>query len=157
MRKAGDVDKFPYLSKNITYYEAIGSEIFELTNHEDSIKTAYIRAIDGKSNLYATWHGTYRTDMFFIDDLHELGLALGFEQAEHEHEIIWKCENPQEKGAYVSVEIEFACGCAFDTEDGIYRLKKELAQCKGWDMSASYLGKHNGKYLIRVKKNTIDI
>lgn len=156
MRKAGDVDKFPYLSKNITYYEAICGEIFELKN-ENSVKTAYIRAVNGESHLYATWHGTYRTDMFFIDDLHVLGLAFGFEQTEHEHKIIWKCENPQEKGSYVTVDVEFACGCTFDSEDGICRLKKELSLCKGWDMSSSYLGKHNGKYLIRVKKNTIDI
>lgn len=119
MRKAGEVDKFPYLSKSITYYETIGNEIFELTNNENSIKVAYLRAIDGKSNLYATWHGTYRTDMFYIDNLHELGLAFGFEQTEHEHKIIWKCENSQEKGSYVTVDIEFACGCTFDTEDGI--------------------------------------
>lgn len=93
--------------------------------------------------------------MFLIDDLQKLGVAFGFEQTAHEHKIIWKCENLQEKGAYVTVRIEFACGCTFDTEDGIYRLKKELLQCKGWDMAASYLGGYKGKYTVRVKKSTI--
>lgn len=157
MRKVSDVDKFPFLAKSVTYYEAISNEICELANSENSIKDAYMRAIDGKSNLYVTWHGTYRTDMFLIDDLHQLGVAFGFERIEHEHKIIWRCENPQEKGTYVTVDIEFACGCTFDAEDGIYRLKKELSLCKGWEMSSSYLGGHNGKYIIRVKKNTIDL
>ena len=157
MRKVSEVDEFPFLSKSVTYYEAINNEISELSNNENSIKDAYIRAVDGRSNLYVTWHGTYRTDMFLIDNLHELGLAFGFEKADHEHKIIWKCENPQEKGSYVTVNVEFACGCTFDTEDGIGRLKKVLSQCKGWDMSASYLGGYNGKYIIRVRKNTINI
>lgn len=157
MQKTGDVDNFPFLSKGVTYYEAKNSEICELGNSENSMKDAYARALAGESNLYVTWHGAYRTDMFFVDDLHKLGVAFGFEQMEHEHKIIWECENPQEKGSYVTVDIEFGCGCTFDTEDGIYRLKKELALCKGWEMSASYLGGYKGKYIIRVKKNTIEI
>lgn len=155
MKKASDVEKFPYLAKELKYYEAIGNMLHELKSGDVELKDAYLRALKGESNLYATWHGVRETELFYVDDLHQFGEAFAFEQSTHEHEIIWKYSDFQGKGNYVSVEVEFACGCTFDTLDGSQRLKKELKLSKGWEMASSYLGGYKGKYIVRIKKNTI--
>lgn len=155
MRKTSKTEKFPFLMKTLKYYEVKDNSLYEVDNNVLSIKEAYLRATTGESTLYASWHGTYSTDIFLIDDLHELGVAFGFEKSDHVHEIEWKYVNPQEKGAYISIQIEFKCGCSFDTVDGKEKLKKDLLLCKGWEISSSGLGGCNSKYTVRVKRSSI--
>ncbi len=156
MRKVSENKDFPFLSKSLCYYEVVDNELKDLARDEKLLKEAYERVKKGKSKLYVTWHGQYRTDMFEIDDLVSFGQTFGFEKPEHIHDIEWKCCNKDDNGAYVTIEVDFKCGCTFDGFDGIQKLKKELLLQKGWDMSASAgMGICDSKYTIKVLKNSI--
>ena len=155
MRKVSENKGFPFLSQELCYYELENIDLKDLTRNESLLREAYNRAKNEESKLYITWHGNYRTDMFELDDLDSFAQAFGFEEQKHIHDIEWKFYDKEEKGAYTSFEIHFKCGCTFDGNDGIRKLKKELLLQKGWDMSASYLGGYNSKYIIRVRKNSI--
>lgn len=155
MRKVSENQEFPFLSKSLCYYELLNNKLEDLSRDETLLKNAYIRAKNGESKIYITWHGNYRTDMFELDNLNDFGQSFGFEQQNHIHDIEWKYYDKEEKGAYISLDIKFNCGCTFDGCGGIRKLQKELLLQKGWDMSASCLSGYNSKYIIRVRKNSI--
>ncbi len=155
MRKVSENKGFPFLSEDLCYYELVNNDLKDLIRNENLLREAYNRAKNKESKLYIAWHGNYRTDMFELDHLDSFAQAFGFEEQKHIHDIEWKFYDKEEKGAYTSLEINFKCGCTFDGCDGIRKLKKELLLQKGWDMSASYLGGYNSKYIIRVRKNSI--
>lgn len=155
MRKISNEKDIPFLSESIRYYEAVNNELRELNQNEALLGEAYFRAKDGKSKLYFTWHGQYKTDMFEVDDLPSLGLAYGFEQSDHTHDIDWSIRDVNERGSYYTVDVEFKCGCTFDGTDGKQKMRMALRSCKGWETSASQRSGCNGKYTVRVLKNSI--
>ena len=64
MRKVSENKEFPFLSKSLCYYELLNNNLEDLSRDENLLKNAYIRAKNGESKIYITWHGNYRTDMF---------------------------------------------------------------------------------------------
>jgi len=93
--------------------------------------------------------------MFEVDDLLQFGLDFGFEKSDHTHEIAWRFCDANERGSYVSVEVEFKCGCTFDGADRIKKLQMVLKSLNGWEISKSYLGGYNGRYIVRVLKSSM--
>lgn len=153
MQFASEVENFPYLSKELCYYEIRDNDIFCLDRNEIQIKEAYLRAKNGESKLYATWHGQYRTDMFYLDDLKQLGQTFGYEESDHVHEFEWKVTRTE--GAFAWIDIEFKCGCTFDGAGGIQKLSRELLRQMGWNMVVSGRGGYDGRYTIKVWKNSL--
>ena len=73
MRKVSENKEFPFLSKSLCYYELLNNNLEDLSRDENLLKNAYIRAKNGESKIYITWHGNYRTDMFELDNLYTFG------------------------------------------------------------------------------------
>lgn len=156
MRKVSNENNIPYLNEGLRYYEAHGSELCELNQDINMLREAYVRAKSGESKLYFTWHGQYRTDMFEVDDLLQLGLAYGFEKCDHTHDIEWHIHDIYERGAYFTVDVVFKCGCTFEGVDARKKLKMALKSLKGWEMSQSSLGICNGRYTVRILKSSMN-
>lgn len=155
MRKVSNENDIPYLFESIRYYEAYNNELRELNQDRTLLSEAYARAKSGASKIYFTWHGQYRTDMFEVDDLPSFGLAYGFEQSDHTHDIEWHVRDINERGAYVTVDVEFKCGCTFDGLDGDKKLQMTLKSLKGWEMSKSYISGCRGKHTVRILKSSL--
>ncbi len=156
MQNSSDVEKFPFLSKELNYYELTNNELVDLGRNENLIKEAYFRAKNNKSTLFATWHGTYRTDMFLINNLSAMGQSFGFEKPLHLHDISWSVKDGNSRSAYATVDLKFNCGCKFDGAGQKEQLKRDLLIQKGWEMSSSAgIGGYDGKYLISVLKKSI--
>ena len=151
MRKTSEDDDFPFLTNEIHYYKVKDNDLIDLERD----KEAYLEAEKNKCKIFLTWHGTYRTDLFFVDDLKKLGQAFGFIAPEHIHDIEWAFEESNPTGVYVYVNLKFKCGCTFNGLGGIERLKNDLLYQKGWEMSKSYMGTHNNCYTIKVLKRSI--
>lgn len=154
MRKISNESDVPYLSDGIRYYEARDNALYEINQNEVLLREAYARAKAGESKLYFTWHGQFKTDTFEVDDLLPLGLAYGFEEANHMHDVEWRICDENERGAYFSVDLEFKCGCTFDGVDRDKRLQLTLKSLKGWEISKHSNGR-NGKYSVRVLKSSM--
>ena len=81
MRKASEVEYFPYKNSTNCYIE-VGSDnsVSNLSHKNKSdrpdIEAAYNRALSGNSKLYCAWPGNYRTDLFIIDDLNSFAKLL---------------------------------------------------------------------------------
>ena len=156
MERTSNVEKFPFLIKGVNYFELIDNELIDLGHEENKIKEAYLRAKNNQNKLYITWHGVHRTDMFFVDNLNQLGQAFGFEKPDHYHHMEWRYRDEVARGGYITVDIIFKCGCNFDYIGGTEQLKRDLLIQKGWQMSGSGgVGGYNGKYSISVLKSSI--
>lgn len=155
MQRTSEVEKFPFLIKDMQYYELKNFDLIDLGHDKSLIETAYLRARNNESKLYVTWHGTYRTDLFLIDNLFTFGQALGLEQSTHIHDIEWNYYDNDSRGGYATLNVNFKCGCRFDDVGAIEELKRDLLIQKGWEMSKSCMGGYNGNYIIRVLKSSI--
>lgn len=155
MQRTSEVEKFPFLIKDMHYYELKNFDLIDLGHDKSLIEAAYLRAKNNESKLYVTWHGTYRTDLFLIDNLFTFGQTLGLEQPTHIHDIEWNYHDNDSRGGYATLDVRFKCGCCFDGVGAMEQLKKDLLIQKGWEMSKSYMGGYNGKYIIRVLKSSI--
>ena len=101
--------------------------------------------------------GSYRSDLFCIDDLNELADAYGIERDDpHIHEIEWKFSSMDDKiSRYAYIDIKFKCGCKI--EDGtIKKLALDLRKQLGWEVATSVgWSGYDGKYTIKVLRTSI--
>ena len=76
MRKSSEVSGgFPYKSPLVCYFELRGGEPFWLKDLAEQREALRV-ALDGKTDIYATWQGQYRTGLFVIDDLQAMVEAV---------------------------------------------------------------------------------
>ena len=76
MRKATDVQYFPYTSKTTCYIEVNGNGCATSFNHihkysRTDVLEAYQRVLNKVTTLYAVWPGEHRSDLFMIDDINK--------------------------------------------------------------------------------------
>ena len=93
MRKASEVEYFPYTNSTNCYIEVgFNNSVSSLSHKNKSdrpgIEAAYNRVLLGSSRLYCAWPGNYRTDLFIIDDLNSFAKAFGIAcEGEHIHSV----------------------------------------------------------------------
>ena len=81
MRRASEAP-FPYgYPGMVCYIEQRGEQLIQCSSRPE-IREAVQRALAGQSRIVAVWPGQYRSDLFLIDDLDALALAVGIERAE---------------------------------------------------------------------------
>lgn len=83
MRKASDVDDFPYMMKTICYFSVDKTgEVTQLphANASDRLRfsEAYKQTVSQDATLYAVWPGKWTSDLFIIDDLDAFSSAFKF-------------------------------------------------------------------------------
>ena len=70
MRKATEVDYFPYYAKSVCYILAYPDGHLEQIPHNKTGKRAALpKVLSGEAKLYAVWPGSYTSDLFEIDDV----------------------------------------------------------------------------------------
>lgn len=113
---------FPYTAKTLCYIEVTK----EGTVSHGVDAGTYERARSGESRLFAVWLGSWRSDLFAIDDLDEYARAHGLLHdqertglADHEHAVRWTLDPSEKKpmGSYITVHVHLDCGCAINGPD----------------------------------------
>ena len=158
MRSTKESKCFPYALSQVCYIELFSDgTLGQIPCHKSAIEQAYKRAINKESTIYAVWPGSYRSDLFCIDDLNELADAYGIERDDpHIHEIEWKFSSMDDKiSRYAYIDIKFKCGCKI--EDGtIKKLALDLRKQLGWEVATSVgWSGYDGKYTIKVLRTSI--
>lgn len=69
---------FPYghAGGRVCYFEMHDGALAQ-ARYRDDLRGAVRRALAGESAIFAAWPGTYRTDLFVIDDLPALAEQIG--------------------------------------------------------------------------------
>jgi hypothetical protein len=76
-RSSKESGAFPYgYPGMVCYMEMRAGELTQLGTR-DVMRDAVRRAQAGDSTIYAVWPGQYRSDLFIIDDLAALAIAVG--------------------------------------------------------------------------------
>ena len=85
MRSAKEVEHFPYTMKTICYIEVDNSGgVSQIGHNKTDMLTAYEKAMQGDTALYAVWPGQWRSDLFIIDDLNALAKAFELKTPVHD-------------------------------------------------------------------------
>ncbi len=154
--------EFPYQLGTMCYIEVAADG----TVSQGADRTAYQRAVEGRSRLFAVWPGNYRSDLFAIDDLDQFARGMGWIHdearsglAEHEHQVRWQVDeferNPN--GNYISVKVWLDCGCAIRD---LRAFAEQMRAQHGWDIAktggwASSSGSSGTSYSIRVRRRSL--
>lgn len=74
MRSAREAGNFPYGVSTICYFEVDKSGIVSQVYHKNKsdrpqLLESYYRVKNNTTTLYAVWPGSWRSDLFIIDDL----------------------------------------------------------------------------------------
>ena len=82
MRKASEVEDFPYARKINCYIEVMTDNTVINLKHKNKsdlpdVEATYNRVLSGNSRLYCAWPGNYSTDLFEIDDANAFARAFG--------------------------------------------------------------------------------
>lgn len=112
MRKASEVERFPYMSATVCYIEVKPDGTTNQVNRSE-LKEVYERVSNGESKLYCAWPGNYRTDLFEIDDMADFADAFGFERAGAcIHNLVWELDDYDDgRSVSAKVSIRLKCGC----------------------------------------------
>jgi hypothetical protein len=154
-RSAKTVGKdFPYDEPTVCYIEVRNDGRVEYGPPDGG----YERALAGESRLYAVWPGSWKSDLFTIDDLNEYARAVGIIHdpdrtglQEHAHEVDWQI-SPFERNpgaSYVLVDLTLRCGCVIRD---IRVFAKHVREQLGWDVSVT--GGLSG-HSVRVRRTTL--
>lgn len=74
-RIASETEGFPYASSHACFIEqSPGGQLAKL-HYKDDFEAALARARGGESQIFAVWPGSYRSDLFLVDDLDALAVA----------------------------------------------------------------------------------
>lgn len=158
IRSAKETVNFPYTSTQVCYIEVgLNGNVTQIQCNETDMEQAYNRVKKGETQMYAVWPGSYRSDLFIMDDLDKLADAYGIDRGDsHIHDIKWKISSHDDKKSrYAYVDIEFKCGCEFDY-GMIKKLALDLRKQLGWEIATSTgLSGCAGKYTIKVLRSSI--
>jgi len=74
MRSAKENKEFPYRMNTVCYFEVDNNGKVSQVHHKNKsdlpgVLEAYQRAKNKTTTLYAVWPGSWRSDLFIIDDL----------------------------------------------------------------------------------------
>ena len=80
MRKASEVENFPYYSKLICYILVYNNKVEQVIHYRKcdfyQVENAYNEVKNGNATLYAVWPGNYRSDLFLVDDVEKFAKEL---------------------------------------------------------------------------------
>ncbi|MFJ2213161.1 hypothetical protein ACIQVO_26480 [Streptomyces sp. NPDC101062] len=152
---------FPYTAKTLCYIEV--AKDGTVSSHGVDANT-YERARRGESRLFAVWPGSWRSDLFVIDDLDECARAHGLLHdqqrtglADHEHSVRWSLDPSEKKptGSYITVRVHLDCGCAINDLDAFAR---QMRAQRGWDIATSggWGGSAGSGTYMRVRRKSLD-
>jgi hypothetical protein len=151
---------FPYTAKTLCYIEVAKDGT---VSHGVDTGT-YERARSGESQLFAVWPGSWRSDLFVIDDLGEYARAHGLLHdqqrtglADHEHTARWTLDPSEKKpmSSYITVRVHLDCGCAINDLDA---LAKQMRVQQGWDIATTggWGGSTTSGTYMRVRRKSLD-
>jgi hypothetical protein len=151
---------FPYTAKTLCYIEVAKDGT---VSHGVDAGT-YERARSGESRLFAVWPGSWRSDLFVIDDLDEYARAHGLLHdqqrtglADHEHAVRWTLDPSEKKpmGSYITVRVHLDCGCAINDLDAF---AKQMRAQQGWDIATTggWGGSTTSGTYMRVRRKSLD-
>lgn len=83
MRSAKETENFPYGMSTICYFEVDKNGNVSQVHHKNKsdmskVLEAYQRVMNKTTTLYAVWPGSYRSDLFIIDDLEAFAKEFNF-------------------------------------------------------------------------------
>ena len=146
MRKASNVEHFPYKNSKNCYIEVLSDGTVRNIAHKNKsdrneVEAMYTRACNCESRLFCAWPGNYSTDLFEIDDLSAFADAFGFIREtnpnEHIHSFTWEVDEKNSTSQTAYVRIKFACDCESPLYDASERFDTFLQKHLGWSVATS--------------------
>ncbi len=154
--------EFPYRLGTMCYIEVTADG--SVSQGVDA--AAYQRALSGQSRLFAVWPGSYRSDLFAIDDLDQYARGMGWVHdeastglAEHEHQVRWRLSESERNptASYISVRVWLDCGCMVRD---LGAFAKHMRSQQGWDIATtggwgSSSERGGTSYSMRVRRKSL--
>ena len=158
MRSAKEQEYFPYDLKTTCYILVKNNgDVSQVAHNNSELKAAYDLVINGEAVLYAVWPGTYRSDLFIIDDINSFADAVGiYRKDSHIHDVEWKISDLDDGvSRYAWVDCKFKCGCSF-RKIGIRKFANDMREQKGWVVATSTgYGCHGDEFTISVSRASL--
>lgn len=77
MRRASEVDGFPYNSRRNCYIIINeNGELEQIRYTVQAMKDLYTQVVNNNLNIFIVWPGNYTSDIFLVDDMNAFGRAF---------------------------------------------------------------------------------